>query len=220
MPLVIGVEGPVACGKSTVSGILVELGAVHCDVDVVVHALYEPGKPAYRRIVKSFGKEVIGEDGRIDRKRLGAIVFRDHDRMRVLNEAIGGIADELLKALKDLRGSVQSDGVVVLEAMDLVGISQPGVRDLTWLVGCSQDIARRRLVDLRAIPTDEALARIESQKAWQSLTWRADHVFINDGPIEELVAEVKREFSTAYELYREGKLPRPKYETEVAPSEK
>ncbi|MDC0035805.1 dephospho-CoA kinase, partial [Chloroflexi bacterium] len=72
MPLIIGVTGAIASGKSTACKILENLGATHSDADKLVHRMYDPGKPAFKRIVESFGEEVIGGDGFVDRKILGS----------------------------------------------------------------------------------------------------------------------------------------------------
>ena len=72
MPLIIGVTGSIATGKSTACRVLAEMGAVHCDADRLVHRLYDPGTDAFDRIVGIFGEEIVGADGFIDRRRLGA----------------------------------------------------------------------------------------------------------------------------------------------------
>ena len=80
MPLVIGITGAIASGKSTACQILENLGGTHCDADKLVHRMYDPGKPAFHRIVKSFGDEVVGTDGFIDRKQLGSKVFGNPEK--------------------------------------------------------------------------------------------------------------------------------------------
>ncbi|MBE7520079.1 MAG: dephospho-CoA kinase [Thermoflexaceae bacterium] len=73
--LVIGLTGTIAAGKSTVAALLEECGAIHCDADRLVHRLYDPGTPGFDRVVAEFGEDVVGADGYIDRKALGAKVF-------------------------------------------------------------------------------------------------------------------------------------------------
>src|SRR3954469_18664810 len=87
MPYRIGLTGNIACGKSTVGRLLVERGAEYIDADRLVHALMEPGTAENQQIVDRFGLEVRAADGRIDRPRLGAIVFADSAALRDL-EAI------------------------------------------------------------------------------------------------------------------------------------
>jgi dephospho-CoA kinase len=89
MVLVIGLAGTIAAGKSTVGDMLEGRGAVHCDADKLVHRLYDPGTPGFDRVVEAFGQEIVGEDGFIDRKVLGAKVFGKPLEMARLTKAIG-----------------------------------------------------------------------------------------------------------------------------------
>jgi dephospho-CoA kinase len=81
----IGLTGGIASGKSTVAKMLAELGAHVVDADQIAREVVQPGHPAFDEIVATFGKEVIGEDGNIARKKLAAVVFDDHDKRRALN---------------------------------------------------------------------------------------------------------------------------------------
>src|SRR5262249_30250227 len=82
--LLVGLTGGIATGKSTVDAMLGELGAVVIDADVLAREVVEPGEPALAAIAAEFGPSVIGPDGRLDRKALGAIVFADPERRRKL----------------------------------------------------------------------------------------------------------------------------------------
>ena len=97
MPLIIGVTGSIASGKSTACKLLESQGIIHCDADKLVHRMYDPGKPAFDRIVSEFGTEMVGADGFIDRKILGSKVFGDSNAMSRLTIAIGDIKKKLLK---------------------------------------------------------------------------------------------------------------------------
>ncbi len=88
MPRIIGITGNIACGKTAVGHILLELGAErYIDADAVVHRLYLSGQPIAVKVAKDFGPGVVAADGSVDRKALGAIVFQDAAAMRRL-EAI------------------------------------------------------------------------------------------------------------------------------------
>ena len=82
---VIGLTGGIGSGKSTVSNILAELGAVVLDADRVGHEAYQPGTETWKEVVAAFGQEVVASDGSIDRKKLGAIVFGDPAALERLN---------------------------------------------------------------------------------------------------------------------------------------
>ena len=92
MALILGVTGSIATGKSLVCRTLVELGAVHCDADKLVHRLYDPGTPGFERVVAEFGTEVVGADGYVDRKVLGSKVFGNPEAMRRLTRAMSSSA--------------------------------------------------------------------------------------------------------------------------------
>ena len=88
MPLVVGLTGGIASGKSTVSNMLKEMGITVIDADVEARLAVEPGEPAYEKIVACFGKEILLEDGSINRAKLGAIVFSDEEKRLQLNRIV------------------------------------------------------------------------------------------------------------------------------------
>ncbi|MBK7597968.1 MAG: dephospho-CoA kinase [Acidobacteria bacterium] len=83
--LKIGLTGGIATGKSYVVSVLRELGCEVIDADALAHEVIEPGRPAFDEIVGHFGKDVVGDDGKIDRVKLGAIVFSDKSQREKLN---------------------------------------------------------------------------------------------------------------------------------------
>src|SRR4051812_37698842 len=114
MPLVLGVTGSIASGKSHLCRYLVERhGAVHADADAVVHAMYAPGKPAFARIVEEFGAGVVGADGTIDRAALGAMVFGRPERMQALTTAIGDMTAELARLVEGWRAELPHEQIAV-----------------------------------------------------------------------------------------------------------
>ena len=113
MPLIIGVTGSIATGKSAACEMLVSLGAHHCDADRVVHRLYDPGTDAFDRIVTVFGPEIVGEDGYIDRRALGAMVFGKSEEMSKLTAAFGSIYDAVEQVVEGWRETLGSDDVAL-----------------------------------------------------------------------------------------------------------
>src|SRR5204862_8080118 len=84
----VGLTGGVASGKSTVAAMLREMGAIVVDADALAHEVVEPGTPGLAAVVAEFGPDVVTADGRLDRPRLGAIVFADRDRRGALEAII------------------------------------------------------------------------------------------------------------------------------------
>ncbi|WP_322818267.1 dephospho-CoA kinase [Tepidiforma sp.] len=186
MPLVIGLAGTIAAGKSTVAALLVERGAYHCDADKLVHRLYDPGTPGFARVVEAFGEEVIGPDGFIDRKVLGAKVFGKPEEMNRLTRAIGSITEAVKAVIDRWRAELGDDAVCVMEAVNLM---EPGYArwcDQTWLIGVDDDIARQRLMETRGMTEAEANQRLASMVPLAVRAPGADWVYRNNGTLEEL----------------------------------
>src|SRR2546429_9691447 len=114
MPRIIGITGNIACGKTAVGQILLELGAQrYIDADAVVHRLYLSGQPIAVKVAEVFGPAVVAADGSVDRKALGAIVFQDGDAMRRL-EAI--VHPAVSVAMANELAAVSDAGIAVIDA--------------------------------------------------------------------------------------------------------
>jgi dephospho-CoA kinase len=207
MPLVLGVTGSIATGKSQLCRHLVEQhGVVHADADRVVHRMYDPGKPAFDRIVAAFGDDIVGDDGYIDRKVLGGKVFGDRERMASLTRAIGDIGGEMKRVIDEWRATLADDQVAVLEAVNLMEAGYSAWCDATWLVAAEDAVALPRLMERNAFSEDEAQQRLASARNWRERAGGADHVFHNDGTLEAFLAEVDRVFDATREAFAAGTL--------------
>ena len=190
--LLVGLTGGIATGKSTVSTMLRGLGAEIIDADLLARQVVEPGQPAWREIVEEFGRDVLGPDGTLDRKKLGAIVFADPARRRRL-EAITHPAirarvkarvDEL--AARDFTGLVFYDAAILIEAL--------GHQDMDRIVVVMTDettqVARLRGRD----GTDDAEGRrkIASQMPRAEKAKLADYVIDNSGDREATAEQIRR----------------------------
>ena len=196
LPLIIGVTGAIASGKSLLCRRLADAhGARHVDADKQVHLLYEPGTPAFDRIVARFGEDVIGGDGAIDRKILGGKVFGKPDELQALRDAIGDLEAHFIQLLEDLRRG--PDAIAVFEAVRLMeGPYQP-LCDESWLVATSDETALRRLMQRNDLDEAEARQRMASAVPWQDRAPKADRIFHNDGPIEDLQAQADQALAAA-----------------------
>jgi dephospho-CoA kinase len=186
MPLVIGLAGTIAAGKSTVAQLLVERGAHHCDADKLVHRLYDPGTPGFARVVEAFGEEIVGPDGYIDRKVLGAKVFGKPEEMNRLTRAIGSITEAVKGVIDGWRAELGDDAICVMEAVNLM---EPGYArwcDQTWLIGVDDATARQRLIETRGMSEEEANQRLASMVPLEVRAPGADWVYRNNGTPEEL----------------------------------
>lgn len=211
--LVIGLAGTIAAGKSTVAQILAGAGATHCDADKLVHRLYDPGTPGFDRVVEAFGREVVGADGYVDRKVLGAKVFGKPDEMRKLTTAMGSITDAIHDEIKRWRVELGPGDVAVMEAVNLM---EPGYArwcDQTWLIGVDDDIARQRLLGTRGMSEEEANQRLKSMVPFEVRAPGADWTYRNNGSLDELRAAVLAELDRIRALHATGELPKSVFES-------
>lgn len=202
--LVIGLAGTIAAGKSTVGQVLVERGAHHCDADKLVHRLYEPGTPGFDRVVEAFGREVVGLDGYVDRKILGAKVFGKPEEMNKLTRAMGSITEAIKGEIDKWRAELGPDQICVMEAVNLM---EPGYArwcDQTWLIGVDNDVARQRLKETRGMSEEEANQRLASMIPLEIRAPGADWVYKNNGTLDEMRDAVHAELDRVLAVRVDG----------------
>jgi len=187
---VIGLTGGIGSGKSTVSGLLAQLGAVIVDVDKVGHELLKPGTEVWCEVVAAFGRQILTPDGDINRKKLGDIVFSHPESLSKLNQIMHSRMYDIVEAqLEGYRR--QGVGVVVLEAPLLVETSWNSLVDEVWVTVASQSTVLRRLKEKFGLSEPEALARIHSQLPSEERVKYADVIIDTDCSLDELKAKVK-----------------------------
>lgn len=193
----IGLTGGIACGKSSVLEILTSLGAATIDADQVTHRLQQPGTDVYQQIVTTFGSGVIGTDGTIDRRKLGALVFQDPDRLQQLEQIVHpAVRDNMHAALVEAnrladvaKGSERP--VVVIDAIKLIESGWAVVCDQVWVVTCSTEQQIERMVTTRKLSEAEARTRIAAQADPASRLPYADLVIDNSGSRAQTRAQVE-----------------------------
>ena len=211
MPLIIGITGSIASGKSSACQFLESKGAVHCDADRLVHRMYDPGKPAFDRIVKAFGNMVVNDHGVIDRKILGGKVFGKPKEMAKLTEAIGDIFAEVSGVMKRWRNSLAPHEIGLMEAVNFIEAGYGQFSDVTWLFAVDDNLAISRLMARNNLDQTAAEQRLASQQKWEDRAPAADIVTHNDGTMAELERKVELEISTIHSKHLAGILPTSKY---------
>ncbi len=170
----IAVTGGIACGKSLFGAFLAEQGFVVYDADELAHDLMMPGMPVFSRVVEVFGTDILGEDGAIDRKVLGDIVFSDADKRLKLNTIVHPeVKKAWMRAIKDLRMSA-----VVVPLLYEAGEGDGW--DAVICVSASEILQIRRLVQ-RGLSETDAGKRIAAQMPVSEKMVLSDYVVINDG---------------------------------------
>jgi len=184
---ILGLTGPIACGKSTVGSLLLRLGALsRIDADAVVHELMVANTLSTAAIQERFGPNVIAEDGSVDRGQLGNFVFGDPAAMRDL-EAI--VHPEVRAEIRRrVQGYANQDGVVVVDAVKLLQSDLLPLCEAVWVIKCSREVEMARLADIRGLSLDAAQHRIDAQPDFDSPA--VTSVIDNSGSLPELESQV------------------------------
>jgi dephospho-CoA kinase len=190
--LLVGLTGGIATGKSTVSDLFTRLGCRVVDADLLARQVVEPGQPAHAAIVQEFGPEVLQGDGRLDRKRLGAVVFGDPERRKRL-EAIThpAIRERMARLLADFEEE-RFDGIVIWDAALLIESGGDAHMDRLVVVYADEATELRRLMARDGLDEAEARARIASQMPVADKARRAHHVIDNSGSRADTERQVRR----------------------------
>jgi dephospho-CoA kinase len=203
----VGLTGGIACGKSTVARMLAEKGALLIDFDELAHAVEEPEGPAWREIVRHFGREILQEDGRIDRRKLGAAVFADRGKLDLLNRLVHpAVFEAWQRRMEEIR-TTRPDAIVLSDIPLLIEEGLQPMFDLVLLVYSPPQEQIRRLIDRNGYGREEAERRIASQMPIGDKLSCADLVIRNDGSLENTrraVDEVWEELKKKERLRRIG----------------
>lgn len=178
---VIGLTGGIASGKSTVSLLFRERGAAIIDADVIARDLLCPGTSAWSEVVKYFGEDILKDDGNIDRKQLGSIVFADEKKLQALNSITHpGIVEEIKRQVDQYRH--QKREVVVIDAALLMEVGLDALVDEIWLVVIDERTQIDRLMAReKGLTFREALDRIRAQAPQEEKIKCAHRIINNSG---------------------------------------
>jgi dephospho-CoA kinase len=195
--ILVGLTGGIGAGKSTVSAMLAERGAVIVDADQIARDLQSPGSPVLDSMAERFGEHIIRDDGSLDRAAVAAIVFNDDAALKDLNGIVHpAMQSEIQRQIDEHRST---DRVVVLD-FPLLGENPRKGLAATIVVDIPVDVAVRRLVDQRGMDEADARARINSQISRDERLATATHVVDNGGDRDSLTAQVDELWQQLLEL--------------------
>ena len=190
--LVIGLTGNIGTGKSVVRRMLEHLGAFGIDADALANRAIAKGAPGYKKVITQFGQWILREDGEIDRKKLGRIVFNDPEALDILEGIIHPLVfqalDYIIKRIKQK--------VVVIEAIKLIETEIKDSCDSIWVTYTPTDTQLERLVIKRKMSIHDAQQRIDSQPPQEEKIKVANVVIKNAGSLEETWKQVYKNWQT------------------------
>jgi dephospho-CoA kinase len=179
----VALTGGVASGKSTVAGILEELGAVVIDSDRLAREVVEPGTPGLAAVVDAFGGDVLADDGRLDRPALGARVFADE----LARKRLEAILHPLIRArAAELESAADQDALVVHDIPLLVETGQAAAFDAVLVVDVPVETQVERMVQDRGWTREDAQARVAAQTSREQRRAAATYVIDNTGTHDDL----------------------------------
>jgi dephospho-CoA kinase len=187
--LLVGLTGGIGSGKSTVSEMLAEHGAVILDADAFARDAVRKGTSTHDQVVERFGPGVVLPDGELDRPKLAEIVFADEASRRDLESIVHPEVHRLIA--REMRANADTSHVVVLESPLLIEMGQHGLCDVVVVVAASPDDSVVRLV-ARGMGEADVRARQAAQLPLHEKAKAADVLLDNGGDLQELRGQVDR----------------------------
>lgn len=187
---IIGLTGGIGSGKSTVAGLLAELGAVIIDADEIGHEVLDTDNQTREQVMAAFGQLILNTDGSVNRRELGSIVFADRNSLSRLNQIMHPLIYRVVKTkLEQYR--IQRARIVVIDAPLLIEASWATMVDTVWVVTATEANVLKRL-EKTGLSYNEIMARIRSQLTEGERIKVADVVINNDYSFDELKLKVDR----------------------------
>lgn len=185
--LIVGLAGGIATGKSLVAQEAAKLpGVTVIDADKVAWETYRKSTETYKKLIAHFGETILAQDGEIDRKKLGALVFSDPQTREFVNATVHPAVQEALPKIAEIHRA-RGTKLLVIEAA--LVLESPYVRrdffDYIILVSASREAQMQRLIERSGLAPDEARRRVEAQTPPELLAPKADFVLDTSGTLEE-----------------------------------
>lgn len=189
MVRIIGITGGIASGKSTVTEFLRRQGYQVIDADQVVHELQERGGRLYQALLSTFGPAILQEDGRLDRSKLGAMIFGNPDLLAQSSQLQNEIIREELAGRRDLLA--ETEDIFFMDLPLLFELQYEDWFDQIWLVDVTEETQLSRLMSRNALSQEEAEKRIAAQLSLREKRKRADVLIDNNGSLEATRQQIR-----------------------------
>ena len=194
MTLIIGLTGGIVGGKSTVASMFRDLGAKIIDADKLGHSVILPNKPAWKKIVKIFGKDILQNDLTIDREKLGKIVFANQALLKKINEVTHPEITKIIKKEINLARNATSnqEKVLIVDAALIYEAKIDRFMDKIIVVYIDKDKQTKRLIKRNNLSKEEALQRVRSQIPMEEKAKMADYVIDNSNSLDKTREQVEK----------------------------
>jgi len=186
--MTIGLTGSFATGKTTVAGIFRRMGARVIDADALAHDALKPGAAAYRKTVKIFGKGILNSRGRIDRKKLAGIVFKNR---RSLKKLCAAVHPYVIDRIRFMLKCPARDRITVIDAPLLIEARLERMIDVLVVVSATRKNQIRRGGEKFRMTAGEVRERIDAQMPLKEKVARADFVIYNNGDLKKTRKQVE-----------------------------
>ncbi len=191
---VICLTGGIASGKSSAARYLKEQGAYVIDADVLGHRTYEAGSPAHAQVAATFGHDVLAADGKIDRKALGEKVFGKPAELKKLTDIVWPAIRALAEAEIARAKMTCTAPVIVLEAAVLFEAGWHDRGDEIWVIVVERETAITRAMQRDNLSRAMVESRLDAQLSNAERVARADVVIDNNGSLEDMLGQLRREW--------------------------
>ncbi|GED68245.1 dephospho-CoA kinase [Brevibacillus reuszeri] len=188
--MILGLTGGIATGKSTVTAMLRERGIPVIDADQIAREVVEPGKPAYEAIVRHFGRDILLEDGQIDRKKLGEVVFSDESERQKLNAIVH---PEVRRVMRQEAEAAEANGEQIV-FMDIPLLYESKLQYLVEkivVVYAPGDMQLARMMERDELDEEQAKKRLRAQFPIDQKKLEADFLIDNSQSREETQRQVE-----------------------------
>ena len=194
MALIVGLTGGIVSGKSTVALMFKDLGAKIIDADKLGHSVILPHKPAWEKIVKIFGKDILQNDLTIDREKLGKIVFANQSLLKKLNDITHPEITKIIKKeIDSLKNKTyKQKKILIIDAALIYEAKIDRLMDKIIVVYIDEDEQIKRLIKRNNLSKDEALQRIKSQMPMKEKVKMADYVIDNSNSLDKTKKQVEK----------------------------
>ncbi|RTE11552.1 dephospho-CoA kinase [Paenibacillus whitsoniae] len=187
----IGLTGGIACGKSTVSGMLVSRGALLVDADQIARDVVQPGSPVLEQVAAHFGQAVLNPDGSLNRKKLGELIFGSEEQRKALEGILHPPIRARMRSQMAAYEREQPDKLVVVDVPLLFESGLASMFEATLVVYVPREVQLERLIARDALTEAQAALRLEAQMGIEEKRKLADFVIDNSGTLEQTMEQVE-----------------------------